>query len=143
MDSASCHLPISLCFDPFVLMNPKAPPYSRSHIIDFYFYLCSLNYSTLIFRTIVSEWATCERLEQKARRSEVELGRAGERARAIFPWTAGPGTQKNFDPKHLPRDGRARRAEALRSFYILLIRSVFLLHPPIPTGRKDACLPCI
>ena len=34
----------------------------------------------------------------------VRLGRAGEGARELFPWTAGPGdflgAQKNFDPEH-------------------------------------------
>ena len=31
---------------------------------------------------------------------KVRLGRAGEGARELFPWTAGPGTHKYFDPEH-------------------------------------------
>ncbi len=41
------------------------------------------------------EW----RVEQKQGMVRVRLGRAGEGARELFPWTAGPGAQKNFDPE--------------------------------------------
>ena len=39
---------------------------------------------------------------QKARRGQGQgWGRAGDGARELLPRTAGPGTQKNFDPEHL------------------------------------------
>ena len=48
-----------------------------------------------------------------------KLGRAGDGARELLPWTACPGTQKNLDPEHpLARDSRG--CLALRSFYILV-----------------------
>ena len=31
---------------------------------------------------------------------KVKRGQAGEGARELFPWTAGPGTHKYFDPEH-------------------------------------------
>jgi hypothetical protein len=48
-----------------------------------------------------------------------KLGRAGDGARELLPWTACPGTQKNLDPEHpLARDSGG--CLALRSFYILV-----------------------
>jgi hypothetical protein len=47
-----------------------------------------------------------------------KLGRAGDGARELLPWTACTGTQKNLDPEH-PL-ARAPGADALRSFYILV-----------------------
>jgi hypothetical protein len=42
-------------------------------------------------------------------RSRSGLGRVGDGAREILPWTAGPGAQKNFDPEHpLERDSKGR-----------------------------------
>ena len=39
--------------------------------------------------------------------SRSRLGRAGDGARELLPWTAGPGAQKNFDPEHpLARDSK-------------------------------------
>jgi len=42
-------------------------------------------------------------------------GEAGDAARELLPWTAGPGAQKNFDPEHhfdpehpLARDSKGR-----------------------------------
>jgi hypothetical protein len=48
-----------------------------------------------------------ERAEGKAW-SRSRLGRAGDEARELLPWTAGPGAQKNFDPEHpLARDSNS------------------------------------
>ena len=38
--------------------------------------------------------------DQKQGVVRVRLRRAGEGARELFPWTAGPGTHKYFDPQH-------------------------------------------
>ena len=49
-------------------------------------------------------WSSGERAEGKAW-SRSMLGRAGDEARELLPWTAGPGAQKTFDPEHpLARD---------------------------------------
>jgi hypothetical protein len=75
---------------------------------------------------------------------KVRLGRAGEGARKLFPWTAGPGAKKNLDPEHpLARDSRGR------SLAILLYLIQFVSCPssltlcishPLPIPRGPPCL---
>ena len=47
-------------------------------------------------------FATClvARASKKQGVVKVRLGRAGEGARELFPWAAGPGTHKYLDPEH-------------------------------------------
>jgi hypothetical protein len=47
-------------------------------------------------------FATCPvaRASKKQGVVKVRLGRAGEGARELFPWAAGPGTHKYLDPEH-------------------------------------------
>ena len=80
-------------------------------------------------------------LEQRARRwSRSRLGRAGDEARELLPWTAGPGAQKNFDAEHpLARDSKGRSL----ALVLYLIQPVWcppslplcITHPlPVPRG---------
>jgi hypothetical protein len=69
------------------------------------------------FPVVLSE-STCRKWGEstKGKASGSKLGRAGDGARELLPWTACPGTQKNLDPEHpLARDSRGRR---LAPFYI-------------------------
>ena len=44
---------------------------------------------------------TCGVKELERRRGQGQCwGEAGDGARELLPWTAGPGAQKNFDPEH-------------------------------------------
>ena len=53
-------------------------------------------------------WSREQRAAGKAW-SRSGLGRAGDGTRELLPWTAGPDTQKNFDPEHpLARDSKGR-----------------------------------
>ena len=53
-------------------------------------------------------WSSGKRAEGRAW-SRSRLGRAGDEARELLPWTAVPGAQKNFDPEHpLARDFKGR-----------------------------------
>ena len=45
--------------------------------------------------------------------SRSRRGRAGDGARELLPWTAGPGMQKNFDPEHLLAEDSKGRSLAL------------------------------
>ncbi len=83
--------------------------------------------------------------EQRARRwSRSRLGRAGDGARELLPWTAGPGAQKNFDPEHpLAGDSKGRSlALVLYSIQFVSCPSSLALcisHPP-PIPRVPPCL---
>ena len=63
-----------------------------------------------------------------------------------FPWSAGPGVQKNFEPEHPPQEGVTPRAAVMRSFLNFSFNTVCVLclalrvsHPPAdpPTSRLD------
>jgi hypothetical protein len=76
---------------------------------------------------------------------KVRLGRAGEGARELFPWTAVPGAQKNFDPEHpLAGDakGRNRLALVLYSMQPVSCPSSLALciSHPLPIPRGPLCL---
>ena len=63
--------------------------------------------------------------EQKQGVVKVRLGRAGDGARELLPWTAGPGAQKNFDPEHpLARDSKGRSL-ALVLYLIVVVVCVY------------------
>jgi hypothetical protein len=57
-------------------------------------------------------------------RTPLCLGRAGDAARELLPWAAGPNTQKNFDPEHLSTPGRTPR-----------VNNIFYPNSP-PRGRS-------
>jgi hypothetical protein len=68
------------------------------------------------------------------RHGQGRQGRTGDGARELLPWTAGPGTQKNFVPKDpLARDSKGRRFAL--SYISRLIRVVLCprttYHSPI------------
>ena len=78
---------------------------------------------------------------------------AGDGARELLPWTAGPGAQKNFDPEHpLARDSKGRGL-ALAAPSIFLFNTVCVVssslalcisHPlPIPRGPSVRALACM
>ena len=73
-----------------------------------------------------------------------KLGRAGDGARELLPWTACPGTQKNLDPEHpLARDSRGRRLALV--LYPCLIQVVLCrvlalcASHPLPIPRGPSC----
>jgi len=69
-------------------------------------------------------WSREQRAEGKAW-SRSRLGRAGDGARELLPWTAGPGAQKNFDLEHpLARDSKGR------SLALVLYLIHFVWCPP-------------
>jgi hypothetical protein len=83
--------------------------------------------------------------EQRARRwSRSRLGRAGDEARELLPWTAGPGAQKNFDPEHPLAGDSKGRSLALVLYSIQFVScpsslALYISHPlPIPRGS-----PCL
>ena len=85
------------------------------------------------------------RIYFRARRwSRSRLGRAGDEARELLPWTAGPGAQKNFDPEH-PLAGDSKG----RSLTLVLYSIQFVSCPsslalcishPLPIPRGSPCL---
>ena len=78
--------------------------------------------------------------------SRSRLGRAGDEARELLPWTAGPGAQKNFDPEHpLARDSKGRGL-ALLLYSCLIQYSCVVSSPlalcishPLPIPRGPSC----
>ncbi len=84
-------------------------------------------------------------LEQRARRwSRSRLGRAGDEARELLPWTAGPGAQKNFDPEHpLAGDSNGLQPCAPSIFNTVCVVSSSLalcISHPLPIPRGSPCL---
>ena len=83
--------------------------------------------------------------EQRARRwSRSRLGRAGDEARELLPWTAGPGAQKNFDPEHpLAGDSNGLQPCAPSIFNTVCVVSSSLalsISHPLPIPRILPCL---
>jgi hypothetical protein len=82
--------------------------------------------------------------EQSKAWSRSRLGRTGDGARELLPWTAGPGVQKNFDPEHpLARDSKDRSLV----FLLYLIQFVscpsslaLCISHPLPIPRGPPCL---
>ena len=81
----------------------------------------------------------------------VRLRRAGEGARELFPWTAGPGTHKYFDPEH-PLAGDSKGSSLALVLYLNTVcvasslpRTMYLAptadppHSPMP-ARSRGCL---
>jgi hypothetical protein len=77
--------------------------------------------------------------DQKQGVVRVRLRRAGEGARELFPWTAGPGTHKYFDPQH-PLAGDSLALVLCNIHSPLRLPSslaLFISHPlPIPRGPQ-------
>jgi len=105
--------------------------------------------SSILLKSFAT-WSSGERAEGKAC-SRSRLGRAGDEARELLPWTAGPGAQKNFDPEHpLARDSKGRRLALL--LYSCLIQFVscrpashyvsrtHCRSPAVPHARALACM---
>ena len=74
----------------------------------------------------------------------VRLGRAGEGARELFPWTAGPGAQKNFDPEH-PLAGDSKGSSLAVGLYLIqfvwrLPSLALCISHPLPIPRILPCL---
>ena len=68
----------------------------------------------------------------------VRLRRAGEGARELFPWTAGPGTHKYFDPEHpLAGDSKGRSL----ALVLCLIHFVWRLPPSHYVSRTHCRSP--
>ena len=130
--------------------DPPTPPF----VSLFYFFLRLVNsdFSSLVNYgcSIFATWSSGERAEGKTW-SRSRLGRAGDEARELLPWTAGPGAQKNFDPEHpLARDSKGRSLALL--LYSCLIQSVscrppshyvsrtHCRSPAVPHARALACM---
>jgi hypothetical protein len=90
-----------------------------------------------------NDWRTLQRAEGKAW-SRSRLGRSGDGARELLPWTAGPGEQKNFDPEHpLARDSKGRSlALVLYSIQFVACPSSLALciSHPLQIPRCPQCL---
>ena len=70
----------------------------------------------------------------------VRLRRAGEGARELFPWTAGPGTHKYFDPEHpLAGDSKGRSL----ALVLCLIHFVWRLPPSHYVSRTHCQSPVV
>jgi len=89
--------------------------------------------------------ATCRTAREKEKGvSRSRLGRAGDGARELLPWTAGPGAQKNFDPEHpLARGskGISRLALVLYSIQFLLCLPSLALSLRAPLLRASDGVP--
>ncbi len=79
--------------------------------------------------------------EQKGKAwSKSTLGRAGDGARELLPWTAGSSKQKNFDPEHpLARESKGRSLAFVYIQYSLCGSFLLLTMYFAPTA--DPCGP--
>ena len=74
---------------------------------------------------------------------KVKRGQAGEGARELFPWTAGPGAQKNFDPEH-PLAGDSKGCSLALLLYLIQFVScpsslALCISHPLPIPRIPPC----
>jgi hypothetical protein len=123
------HLPLVL---PVTPPPPRPPLWHTLWFISFFpvfrafvslavFLLVNHHFPVALGESTCRKWS--ESTKGKAW-SGSELGRAGDGARELLPWTAYPGTQKNLDPEHpLARDSRGRRLAL--DLYLCLIQVVW------------------
>ena len=142
------HLPLVLPVTP-----PPAPPCGT--LFGFFYFLpVSRAFVPLAVFVLVNHHvpvvlgeSTCRKWSESTKGkawSGSKLGRAGDGARELLPWTACPGTQKNLDPEHpLARDSRGRRLALV--LYPCLIQVVLCrvlalcASHPLPIPRGPSC----
>jgi hypothetical protein len=110
------------------------------HVTDVNMHVTDVNIDLILLECFAT-WSNVERAEGKSW-SRSRLGRVGDEARELLPWTAGPGTQKNFDPEHpLARDSKGRNLALL--LYSCLIQYVSCRPPSHYVSRTHCLSPAV
>jgi hypothetical protein len=120
----------------FILFSPVF----REFCVVAVFVLVNHHFPVVLGESTCQKWS--ESTKSKAW-SGSELGRAGDGARELSPWTACPGTQKNLDPEHpLARERGRHLALVLYPclIQVVLCRVLALCAShPLPLPRGPSC----